>query len=40
MPWLPSVGLLTSVVMMGAGLLLVLDAGIHMARKLREEDHR
>ncbi len=40
MPWLPSVGLLASVVMMGAGLLLMFDAGIHMARKLREENHR
>ena len=38
--WLPTVGLLVSIMMMAAGILMVLDAGIYLARKLREEDHR
>ena len=40
MPWLPTVGLLASIMMMVAGLLLILDAGRYAVQKLREEERR
>lgn len=40
MLWMSSAVLVVSLLMMTVGLLLMLDAGIHLARKLRTEDRR
>ena len=40
MPWLTTAMLAASLLMMTGGLLLMLDAGVHLARELRQEDHR
>ena len=40
MSWLSTAMVAAALLMMTGGLLLMLDAGIRLARNLREEDHR